>query len=475
MTPEPSAVTSTSGTSGRPGAPTLAAVAADLLRDAVRVFADRVAPAVPEAVGRPATAVRDELLRDGLAITAGVIESDAALADVEIVEYLAALAERYPEVASYSPVQVRTSGLLRDASAFLRAAPPLYLELLDLDRRLGTGAAPTYFDAAMELAFTVVSIDEVASPFELNAVDGFRSVLVAARPDPATPAPSTAAAAPHDAGSDPPARPLDELLAELDALTGLAAVKQEIRLVTALVQVQKLREQRGLRVTETSRHLLFVGNPGTGKTTVARLVAQIYRTLGVVQRGHLVETDRTGLVAPYVGQTAPKVAAVFDRADEGVLLIDEAYALVRGGENDFGLEAVDAIVKLVEDRRDRVVVIMAGYVDEMRSLIEANPGLASRFPRTIEFPDYTNDELCTIFEQIAGAAGYRADPEAMAAVRSWVDARPRGRGFGNAREIRNLFEAAIAHHAVRVTKLAHPSDDDLVVLLAVDVRGDGPA
>ena len=131
---------------------------------------------------------------------------------------------------------------------------------------------------------------------------------------------------------------------------------------------------------------MFVGNPGTGKTTVARLLAEIYRTLGVVRRGHLVETDRTGLVAGYVGQTAPRVQAMFDRADQGMLLIDEAYSLVRGGERDFGLEAVDTIVKLVEDRRDRLVVIMAGYPDEMRVLVDANPGLASRFPRTIEFP-----------------------------------------------------------------------------------------
>jgi SpoVK/Ycf46/Vps4 family AAA+-type ATPase len=274
------------------------------------------------------------------------------------------------------------------------------------------------------------------------------------------------------AGPDGPPRPLEELLAELDALVGLAPVKQEVRLVAALLQVQKLRKERGMPVKGTSRHLVFVGNPGTGKTTVARLLAQIYRTLGVVARGHLVETDRAGLVAGYVGQTAPKVQAVFDTADQGVLLIDEAYSLVRGGARDFGLEAIDAIVKLVEDRRDRVVVIMAGYPDEMALLVASNPGLESRFPRTIVFPDYTTDELVQIFAQIAAENGYRPTVAASAAVRAWVDAQPRDRGFGNARAVRNLFEATIARHAVRVVAIATPTDDDLVALEAADVEGD---
>ena len=159
---------------------------------------------------------------------------------------------------------------------------------------------------------------------------------------------------------------------------------------------------------EQSRHLVFTGNPGTGKTTVARLLAQIYRTLGVVEKGHLVETDRSGLVAGFVGQTATKVVEVFDAADQGALLIDEAYSLIRGGDNDFGREAIDTIVKLVEDRRDRLVVIVAGYPDEMAELVDANPGLQSRFPKTIHFPDYTTDELVAIFEMTAGKGPLRA-------------------------------------------------------------------
>ena len=253
-------------------------------------------------------------------------------------------------------------------------------------------------------------------------------------------------------------------------------VKEEVKLVANLIQVQNLRRQRNLPVLESSRHLVFTGNPGTGKTTVARLLAQIYRTLGVVSRGHLVETDRAALVAGYVGQTAPKVVAVFDAADEGVLLIDEAYALVRGGENDFGREAIDTIVKLVEDRRDRVVVIAAGYPDEMDDFVGANPGLRSRFPKTIFFPDYTTDELVRIFGKLCETSHYRPDPSALDAVRAWFDAEPREKGFGNGRLARNLFEHAVARQASRIVDVTEPSDDQLVTLVGADVPppGEGP-
>ena len=274
---------------------------------------------------------------------------------------------------------------------------------------------------------------------------------------------------------DPPARDLDELLDELDALVGLAEVKQEVRLVANLLQVQRLRRERGLPVTASSRHLVFTGNPGTGKTTVARLLAQIYRTLGVVSRGHLVESDRSRLVAGYVGQTATKVTAAFDEADEGVLLIDEAYALVRGSDTDFGREAIDTIVKLVEDRRDRVVVIVAGYPDEMQSFLDANPGLPSRFPRTIAFPDYSDDELMAMFESQCATGGYICDPTAVAALRSTIEATPRGKGFGNGRLVRNLFERAIERQATRLVEVRQgvgqvdPTDLELTTLRATDV------
>ncbi|HVL26642.1 MAG TPA: AAA family ATPase [Acidimicrobiales bacterium] len=258
-------------------------------------------------------------------------------------------------------------------------------------------------------------------------------------------------------------------MAELDELVGLGPVKAEVKLVTNLVRVQKLREERGLPVVEQSRHLVFTGNPGTGKTTVARLLGQIYRSAGVVTKGHLVETDRSGLVAGYVGQTAIKVKEVFTSALGGVLLIDEAHALARGTERDFGHEAIDMIVKLMEDHRDEVALIVAGYPEEMAAFIDANPGLRSRFPKTIYFDDYTDDELLAIFDLMCRKSRYAPTEEARQRLRAYVAAQPRGRSFGNARLVRNLFEAAVARHASRVVELEDVDDDVLVTLEGDDI------
>ena len=294
----------------------------------------------------------------------------------------------------------------------------------------------------------MAALDLLPSRTELVAIETFRSTVqqavdaaaAAAGPRPGDQGPGPQAArAPGPRGRRPPpqpparptedelppARPLDELLAELDDLVGLEGVKREVHLVSNLLRVQQIRRDRGLPVLDQSRHLIFTGNPGTGKTTVARLLAQIYRTLGVVERGHLVETDRAGLVAGFVGQTAGRVVAAFDRAEGGVLLIDEAYSLARGGEEDFGREAIDTVVKLVEDRRDRLVVILAGYPDEMDELVDANPGMRSRFPKTIHFPDYSDDELLAIVESIGATGRYSLDEDGRAAVRRWLAAQPR--------------------------------------------------
>jgi len=334
----------------------------------------------------------------------------------------------------------------------------------------------------------VASIDAHTSHTELLGIERFRGMLLAQLDHPrpaeaitdappsgtASPTPAGEAARPDDAALPPP-RPLDELLAELDALVGLTAVKEEVKLVTNLIRVQNLRRERHLAVLEQSRHLVFTGNPGTGKTTVARLLAQIYRTLGVVERGQLVETDRAGLVAGFIGQTATKVTEVFDQAEQGVLLIDEAYALVRGSEQDFGREAIDTIVKLVEDRRDRVVVIVAGYPDEMDDFVDANPGLRSRFPRTIEFPDYTDDELIAIFGSLCDKGNYLCSPDTEARVRAWLAVQPRGKGFGNGRLVRNLFEHAVARQATRVVEIDSPTDAQLVELAPDDIPVPEPA
>jgi len=249
-------------------------------------------------------------------------------------------------------------------------------------------------------------------------------------------------------------------------MIGLAEVKAQVRLVTNLIRVGQLRKERHLPVPETSHHLVFTGNPGTGKTTVARLVAQIYRTLRVLEKGQLVETDRAGLVAGYVGQTALKTAAVFQSASGGLLLIDEAYALAEG---DFGQEAIDTLVKLIEDQRNAVVVIVAGYPVEMADFLDANPGLRSRFPRTIHFPDYTTDELLGIFDGLCKENSYVLTPDARDRVRAVFDAEPRGKGFGNGRLARNLFEAAMGRQASRIVDVTNPTESDLCTLSPDDI------
>ena len=220
---------------------------------------------------------------------------------------------------------------------------------------------------------------------------------------------------------------------------------------------------------------MFTGNPGTGKTTVARLLARLYRTLGVVEKGHLVETDRAGMVAGFVGQTALKVTEVFDSAMGGILLIDEAYALARGGERDFGREAIDTIVKLIEDRRESLVVVAAGYPDEMAEFIDANPGLRSRFPKTIAFADYSDDELVRILASLCKKNRYEPTPAADVAVRAYFAAQPRTKGFGNGRLARNMFEAAVANQATRLMSrpkdAAPPTDEELLAIEAADVPG----
>jgi hypothetical protein len=215
----------------------------------------------------------------------------------------------------------------------------------------------------------------------------------------------------------------------------------------------------------TSRHLVFTGNPGTGKTTVARLVAELYRSLGVVARGHLVETDRSGLVAGYVGQTAERTHEVVERgARRGAADRRGVRPRPRTTERDYGREAIDTLVKLMEDHRDRLVVIVTGYPDEMAGLVDANPGLASRFPRTIHFPDYTTDELVAVAHHVAARHGYRWSEPAVAVLEASLAGRPRGLGFGNARLVRNLFEAAVARHATRLAGRSDVSDDELVTL-----------
>ena len=263
---------------------------------------------------------------------------------------------------------------------------------------------------------------------------------------------------------------LEACIAKLHALVGLQSVKREIDTLVNIARVSQMRRERNLPVPELSLHLVFSGNPGTGKTTVARIVSQIYGKLGLISKGHLVEVDRSQLVAGYVGQTAPKVAAVVEQALGGVLFIDEAYALMSKGAQDFGAEAIETLLKLMEDNRDDLVVIAAGYGEEMQEFLSSNPGLRSRFARTIEFPDYTPDETVEIFERQAKSADYVLSDTARGMVRAEL-ARRRAVAvnFANGRDVRNLFERVLAMQANRLGQTASISNEMLRTIEEADV------
>ncbi len=270
-----------------------------------------------------------------------------------------------------------------------------------------------------------------------------------------------------------PERTLEQLLQELNDLTGLTKVKEDLNSLINLLKVHKMRMERGLPQTSVSLHMVFSGNPGTGKTTVARLMSGIYQKLGVLSKGHLVEVDRSGLVSGYVGQTAIKTKKVIDSALGGVLFIDEAYALTNtGGSNDFGIEAVNTLLKAMEDNRDDFVVIVAGYPDLMDEFLESNPGLRSRFNKQILFEDYTAEELTDIFSGICGKSFYEVTDDAMDCVRDFFTDRVAQKlpGFANGRDVRNFFEKTLTNQANRLAGMTDVTDTDLITITLEDVE-----
>ena len=269
-----------------------------------------------------------------------------------------------------------------------------------------------------------------------------------------------------NSSSSEQAMDVDVLLEELNALTGLESVKQDIQNLVNIIRVQKLREARGMKQPSISLHMVFSGNPGTGKTTVARLLANIYKGLGVLPSGHLVEVDRSKLVVGYVGQTATKTAQVIDEALGGVLFIDEAYTLSASkGENDFGQEAIDTLLKAMEDHRDDLIVIVAGYPDLMEDFLNSNPGLRSRFNKYIFFADYTPEELIEILKSMCQKQEYKMTEEAITFALDYFTKRvhEHSESFANAREVRNFMEKAIAHQASRIVTFGDDVTDDVLI------------
>ena len=282
-------------------------------------------------------------------------------------------------------------------------------------------------------------------------------------------APEAAEQKQEDTAKAPPKENIEDLQKELDSYVGLSAVKREVKDLINLAAVERLRRQHGLPTADMSLHMVFSGNPGTGKTTIARLMARVYHSLGILSKGQLVEVDRSGLVAGYVGQTAIKTRKVIDSALGGVLFIDEAYALNGGGANDFGQEAIDTLLKAMEDHRDDLVVIVAGYTDLMDKFIHSNPGLESRFNRFLLFEDYSLDELMAIFKMRCGK-GYTLSPEAEPLVRDYIaEESADGDGFGNARGVRNIFEHILVAQNNRLAKMESVTREDLMTLLPEDV------
>jgi hypothetical protein len=451
------------------------------LAEDVDRFVAAVTEELAEVSGRDPAGLEADVVVEASNLVAAVADADGRASDDELRAYAVDVGPLLDPPLVVTVAKLREMGGLRGRARWLDEPSVLFDLLVRADARGGGRTSHRYHDEALRLAHAVAAVDLLPSPGEIDAIERYRTMLLTtmdalgvARPGQAAPERTTAAPPRATAGPAPEPTPeprtLDELLAALDELVGLAAVKREVHRLTSLLRIQRLRAERGLPTVQTSHHLVFTGNPGTGKTTVARLLSEIYRALGVVSKGHLVETDRSALVAGYIGQTATKTRAVLETALGGTVLIDEAYALARGSEEDFGREAIDTLVKFMEDHRDDLAVVAAGYPAEMEAFIATNPGLESRFTRTIHFDDYTDDELVEIFRRMGDKVNYRPDEAALARVRELIAAQPRDQGFGNARYVRNLFESAVAHQAERLAPGAPPDDATLTTLTAADIH-----
>ena len=306
-----------------------------------------------------------------------------------------------------------------------------------------------------------------AQPYTRNAVPAVETEVVSETAT-ATMQPTATAKSEEP---EKPKEPEKSGMEELNELIGLKTVKHDVEEMISLAKVRKMREEKGMKTAPVSLHLVFSGNPGTGKTTVARILAKLYKEIGILSEGQLVETDRSGLVAGYVGQTAIKTQKKIEEAMGGVLFIDEAYTLNQEGEN-YGQEAIDTLLKAMEDHRDEFIVIVAGYTQLMRDFIESNPGLKSRFNKYLDFPDYSVEELQQIFDLQCKKYQYTLDEEADKAVKEEIVKleASKGENFANAREVRNLFEKIITNQAVRVSAIEDVDEETLRTITMEDLK-----